>query len=349
MCDLQNTKISLMVNGINIDDKAMQYIKKQFGERYYNNDYVTTTGLMIDLGNNYYVTSRLEKKSSNLLTLNKKRFFLKQGNRTQSVSLWTPWWVKVKNISKKYQKVLDANIVNAHFDRARISPITGCNNHCCFCSQNAEKYKKNSIKDMEKNLKIILKDDRINHVLISGGSPKICDLKYLTKVYEHFCKKFPKYEFDVMTTPRGFDSYTDRSQYYDYLKHLKDIGVKGLSVNLELYDRKICSKYCKEKYVIGRDNYFYFLKIAGEIFGSHHVRSGLIVGLESEESTLKAVEKICECGCMPMLSPYVPYKNIGSYPSLELLYDVYNKSQKIITDHNLNLAPLCVKCKHNTL
>ena len=104
MCDLQNTKISLMVNGINIDDKAMQYIKKQFGERYYNNDYVTTTGLMIDLGNNYYVTSRLEKKSSNLLTLNKKRFFLKQGNRTQSVSLWTPWWVKVKNISKKYQK-----------------------------------------------------------------------------------------------------------------------------------------------------------------------------------------------------------------------------------------------------
>ena len=152
-----------------------------------------------------------------------------------------------------------------------------------------------------------------------------------------------------MTTPRGFDSYTDRSQFKPYIEHLKKIGVSGLSVNVELYNNEICAKYCPEKYKLGRDNYFYFLKIASEIFGSQNVRSGLIVGLESKKDTLKAVEEICKCGCMPMLSPYIPYNNIGNYPSASFLNDVYKKSKKIVDKYNLNLAPLCTKCQHNTI
>ena len=103
------------------------------------------------------------------------------------------------------------------------------------------------------------------------------------------------------------------------------------------------------KYKLGRDNCFYFLQIACGIFGTHNVRSGLIVGLESKQDTLKAVEEICKCGCMPMLSPYIPYNNIGNYPSADFLYDVHKKSRKIIDKYNLNLAPLCAKCRHNTL
>ena len=76
---------------------------------------------------------------------------------------------------------------------------------------------------------------------------------------------------------------------------------------------------------------------------------GLIVGLESKEDTLEAVTKICKCGCMPMLSPYIPYNGIGGYPSVNFLIDVYNNTKKILKVYNIPLAPLCKKCKHNTL
>jgi biotin synthase-related radical SAM superfamily protein len=150
-------------------------------------------------------------------------------------------------------------------------------------------------------------------------------------------------------TPRGFTSYLDKSQYESYIKHLKNIGVKGLSINLELFNDKINMQYCKEKSLIGKDRYFTFLKIASKVFGTKNVRSGLIVGLESKEDTLKAVEEICKCGCMPMLSPYIPYNDIGDYPSAEFLIDIYKETERIIKKYNIPLAPLCEKCKHNTL
>ena len=349
MKNLQKLKINLMTNGVNIEDEALKFLYENFGEKFYNDDYVTTTGIMIELGNNFYVTSHINFKSPYKIELEQDNFILTQKKLKRPIKIWEPWSCNAKNIDKKTYNLLKSNIAVSHFDRVRISPINGCNNHCAFCSMNSIKYKKNSIEDIDACLKYLLKDERITHVLISGGSPKPCDLEYLTEVYEYFCKNYPKYDFDIMTTPRGFNSYTDKSQYKPYIEHLKNIGVRGLSVNLELYNNKICAKYCSEKYKLGRDNYFYFLKIASGIFGTQNVRSGLIVGLESKQDTLKAVEEICKCGCMPMLSPYIPYNNIGNYPSADFLYDVYKKSRKIIDKYNLNLAPLCAKCRHNTL
>ncbi len=352
MKNLQKIKINLMTNGVDIEDienKALKYLYKNFGEKFYNDDYITTTGIMIELGNNFYVTSRINSKSSYKIILEQNNFILIQKNLKLPIKIWKPWLCMAENVDKKTFDLLQSNIAVAHFDRVRISPINGCNNHCAFCSMNSIKYKKNSVKDMEICLNSLLNDERVTHVLISGGSPKPSDLEYITETYEYFCKRFPKYDFDVMTTPRGFNSYTDTSQYKPYIEHLKKIGVSGLSVNLELFNDEICAKYCPEKHKLSKDNYFYFLKIASEIFGSQNVRSGLIVGLESKKDTLKAVEKICECGCMPMLSPYIPYNNIGNYPSAKFLYNVYKKSKKIIDSYNLNLAPLCTKCRHNTL
>lgn len=349
MKNLQKIKLKLMTNGVNIENDALKYLYKNFGEKFYNDDYITTTGIMIELGNNFYVTSHIDSKSSYKIILEQNNFILKHKKVRKSIKIWQPYPCIAKNVDQNTFELLKSNIAVSHFDRVRISPINGCNNHCAFCSMNSIKYKKNSIKDINTCLKYLLEDDRITHILISGGSPKQCDLEYLTKVYEYFCKNFPKYDFDVMTTPRGFDSYTDRSQFKPYIEHLKKIGVSGLSINLELYNNEICAKYCPEKYKLGKDNYFYFLKIASEIFGSQNVRSGLIVGLESKKDTLKAVEEICKCGCMPMLSPYIPYNNIGHYPSAAFLYDVYKKTKKIINKYNLNLAPLCAKCRHNTI
>ena len=47
-----------MTNGVDIENKALKYLYKNFGEKFYNDDYITTTGIMIELGNNFYVTMR---------------------------------------------------------------------------------------------------------------------------------------------------------------------------------------------------------------------------------------------------------------------------------------------------
>lgn len=36
-------------------------------------------------------------------------------------------------------------------------------------------------------------------------------------------------------------------------------------------------------------------------------------------------------------------------PPASFLNDVYKKSKKIVDKYNLNLAPLCTKCQHNTI
>lgn len=300
---------------------------------------------MLEFGG-IYVTCHIDNNSQYKVDYDKK-LFVRYKNSQFPVKCWKPW----DNTSSTHADInrIKSSPVCVHFDRARISPISGCNNHCAFCSMNEIAYKKNSIKALDAAFKNAIQDKRITHVLISGGSPKPQDLPYLTKVYEYFCKKYKNFDFDVMMTPRGFDSYTDASQYEEYLKHLKKIGVKGLSINLELYNDKICSRYCREKFEIGKQNYLKFLTLASKIFGEHYVRSGLIVGLEPVRDTLKAVEEICKSGCMPMLSPYMPYKNIGSAPSTKLLLAAYKQTQKILKKYNCPLAPTCPMCRHNTL
>lgn len=346
MINFQTLKIKLMMNGVKISNNALKSL--QTWGKFYNDDYVTTTGVMIELNQYCFVTVHLNDNSEYKINLNKNDFVLEEnGVELFSIKIWRPSEFMVKNTKNEFGLI--TNFVNAHFDRARISPISGCSNHCAFCSMNTIKYRKNSIEEMDLALKIALQDERITHILISGGSPKLEDLEYLTQVYEYFCKNYPNYDIDVMMTPRGFNSYTDTSQYLNYIKYLKSIGINGLSINLELYNSKICSKYCPEKFKIGRKNYFKFLKLASKVFGKEHVRSGLIVGLESMEHTLTAVKKICKCGCMPMLSPYIPFNNIGDYPSADFLIETLEKTQKLLTKYNIPLAPLCEKCKHNTL
>ena len=350
MEEITKLKIDLMMNGVSIDKYVKSYLISEFGEKFYNDDYVTTTGIMVEFDDENYATIHLNIDSKYSVKLIDNKLFLTDDNMLikSPIKVWKP--LDFRGVHDlKIEKDHITKCVNAHFDRARINPINGCNNHCAFCSMNEIKYKKNSIEEMSFALKEVLNDNRITHVLISGGSPKEEDLPYLTEVYEYFCKNFPDYDFDVMMTPRGFDSYVDTTQYEDYIKHLKSIGVKNLAINLELFNDELCAKYCREKYLLGKKNYLTFLKLASQIFGTKKVRSGLIVGLESKEDTLQAVEAICKCGCMPMLSPYIPYNGIGNYPTAEFLIDVYNDTEKILNKYNIPLAPLCKKCKHNTL
>jgi len=339
-------KIALMMAGICVDKPTKEYLRDKFGGKFYNDDYVTTTGLMLEFDDTY-VTAHFNNESPFVVKIINDEQYLFDGKEFRKISIWKPSEFAIQN--KKSEFGLMTESVNVHFDRARISPIKGCSFHCAFCSQKDMEYEKHSIKEMDCALKEALKDDRVTHVLISGGTPKECDLPFMTDVYEYFCKNYPNYNFDVMMTPRGFDSFLDVGQYEGYVKHLKDIGVSGLSINLEIFDDRLCAKYCKEKFAIGKERYFKFLEIATKIFGGRNVRSGLIVGLENFDDTISAVERVCQIGCMPMLSPYIPYNEIGTFPNADDLIKTLDKAEKIAKKYNVSIAPLCKKCRHNTL
>lgn len=320
MKKIDKLKINLMMSGVCLEKSVLNYLLENYGKKFFNDDYVTTTGIMIEM-NGIYLTAHINDESEFKISYdNKDKIQLEYERKLIPIKIWKPSDF-MTSCQKNDNQVFLTTFVNVHFDRARINPISGCSNTCAYCSMNETPYRKNSIEEMDEALQEAFKDDRVKHVLISGGSPRACDLKYLTKVYEYFCQKYQDYDFDVMMTPRGFDSYLDDTQYESYINHLKEIGVKGLAINLELFNDELCSKYCKEKSYMGKDRYFKFLKLASKIFGTKNVRSGLIVGLESKEDTLKAVEEICKCGCMPMLSPYIPYNGIGGGISLSRFFN----------------------------
>lgn len=152
-----------------------------------------------------------------------------------------------------------------------------------------------------------------------------------------------------MSTPRGFTSYTDSTQYKDYLKFIRDAGICGVAANLELNNVDMLKYYCPEKAIIGQENYLKYIEYAVEIFPKGHVRSLLIVGIEPLEETLKGVEKLAMRGCLPVLSPLYPYGEASTQPSAQLLIEAKIKSQEICDKYGIELGPTCRPCSHNTL
>jgi hypothetical protein len=137
------------------------------------------------------------------------------------------------------------------------------------------------------------------------------------------------------------------------VKFLKDCGLAALSVNLELYDSDKSKRYMEDKYNIGKDNYLVFISEAVREFGEGAVRSTMIVGLEEKEYTLLGVKALCEIGCLPVLSPFIPDARTKlphhEKPDPEFLLSTLLEATEITKEYGLNLGPVCLPCRHNVL
>ena len=250
-------------------------------------------------------------------------------------------------------------LVMTHADRARISPVHGCSYHCNFCTCNMSTYQESSCEQLDKALQIALADpyNTPDHILISGGTPRDTPESYrwINEIYYYFPKNYPQFDFDVMLSPRGMlPGQTSDQEYDNFLHFLYDeCGVKTLSINLELYNDALRNQYIPEKHVIGKENYYRFIRQAVTIFGVGSIRSSLVVGLESIEDTLLGVRSLVSCGCLPVLSTFIPAPgtDAASYPapSVDLLLDVVTQAAQIAAEANMQLGPRCRPCTHNSL
>ncbi|MDE6141081.1 MAG: radical SAM protein [Bacilli bacterium] len=353
MRELYEYKLDLLYYGVSISDNCYAALKKGGDGKVNNDDYITTKGLMIMLDDSLYVNANLNKSSRYLIDFNCNRFSLKYDDvDICSVKVIQPPDFALNKVSLS-SGVLVTTVVNVHGDRLRLQPIQGCANRCNFCDINKLGYFEHSIKNLDEGFMYALDNVGFRHVLISGGSPlpRNESYEYLNKVYKYFGEKYgDEYPIDVMLVPRGLSVEDNNIDGYRiFLNKLKSWKISVLSINLELYNDEVREKFIPQKDIVGKENYFEFIRLAVEIFGRENVRSCIIIGLESMEDSLNAVRELCKIGCMPVLSPYVPNDDMIDAPSPEFMKEVLDKTREIISEYNIELGPLCESCRHNTI
>lgn len=324
-------------------------------------DYATTGGIVAVLDERVYVNIPVKIQGTPFLVdAFENEIILKYNNKAMETTFRI---IPVPQYALDVTRLSDdtpvRELVMTHADRVRISPVHGCGYHCSFCTSNAAYYKEISCEQLDQAFNIALNDpyNKPRHVLISGGTPheKADSYAWINHIFYHFPQNYPQYDFDVMLSPRGMEPEQNSAKDYgEFLHYLHDeCGVKTLSVNLELYNDKFRERFIPDKAAVGKDNYYRFITQAVEIFGEKSVRSSLVVGLESEEDTLNGVRALLDCGCLPVLSAFVPAPgtDMANYPapSVEFLLETVRKAAEMARGAKLQLGPLCRPCTHNSI
>lgn len=359
--DYTELKLRLMQQGAVFTAAARKTMcRSRFGLITFS-DYATTGGVVAVLDERVYVNIPVKFQGTLFkVDLSENKLILKYDNETIKIPFRI---IPAPKYALDVERLSDdtpvRELVMTHADRVRISPVHGCRYHCSFCTSNAAYYKEISCEQLDQAFNIALNDpyNKPRHVLISGGTPnKEADsYEWINEIYCYFPRNYPQFDFDVMLSPRGMGpEQTSMKDYDEFLRYLHDeCGVKTLSVNLELYNDRFRERFIPDKAAVGKDNYYRFLLQAVEVFGTKSVRSSLVVGLESEEDTLNGVRAILDCGCLPVLSAFVPAPgtDMANYPApgVEFLLETVRKADELAREANLQLGPLCRPCTHNSI
>lgn len=341
-------KAHLLYEGIKISKEAKEVLDKK-SKVWLMNDYITCSGVTLVYNDEYVTAGAVDNSKFSLIYENDSFYIIDdQGKKIKADVITPPEYMKDEVVIRGKPITY---YVNTYTDRVRIQLLGGCANTCKFCNAKEFKYEFNDVEGLDQALQIALSQSEIRHALLSSGNVKCGeDMRRLTETYKYFCQKYKDIEIDLMTPPRGFESYTATEEYEDYLKYLRDeVGIYGLSINIELNDSKELAFYCPEKAAIGQERYLKFIEYAVKILGKNKVRSLIIVGLEPLEETLKGVEKLAKLGANPVLSPLFPYGEAQGNLSAELFIESRRASEEICKKYDIFLGPLCKPCSHNTL
>lgn len=354
-------KIRLMQSGAVFTEKARSHMPRgKFGHVAFA-DYATTGGIVVVVAESFYANVPVRFENTPFcIDWTEDAFVLKKEGAVLPVSIAirpVPQYA-LDNVRLEEGTPV-RELVMTHADRLRISPVHGCNFHCQFCTCNNQRYWEVPVEKLDQAVQMALGDpnNHPRHILISGGTPREeeSSYDYLNRVYYFFPHKYVDYEFDVMLSPRGRHAgQSDENDYEDFLKYLhEDCGITTMSINLELYNENLRKKYIPEKYAIGKEQYLLFIRKAVAVFGEGKIRSSLVTGLEDKEDTLAGVRELAACGCIPVLSAFVPapgtFMERYPKPEADFVLEIVHEAAEIVRNNHTVLGPLCRSCTHNSL
>lgn len=348
----ERIKFDLLNEGLTISVAAQAYIDERNGGRPMTPaDYASTSGVILQLDDRTWVNAPIAMYNPNfvdcpgyVLELRDGRLVIEGRGLASSVGFWLPpaYHGTVNAAGEEYN-----SYAFTHGDRVRISPIEGCAIACQFCNLPYDfKYRRKRVEGLIDSVERAISDEMqpAGHVLISGGTPRVEDYEYLQESYEAVITGFPGLPVDIMMVP--FPGLLD-------VEWLNQIGVNELSINLEIFDVALSRRIMRRKSEMTPQYYLEFIEKAATVLGSGRVRSMLLVGIESQESTLAGVEAIARHGGVPVLSPFRPDPGTpmekAPPPTAEELADTYLRARDIAVSLGTDLGPSCVPCSHNTL
>lgn len=315
-------------------------------------DYASTRGLILRLDGDVWVNVPVARYNAELVAgtqmmidIGKDGFFVRGRGLESPAAFWPP---AAYHFRTNADGRPNWHLVVTHGDRVRLSPTIGCAMVCDFCNiPFDDRYGGvKPLASMLEAIKVALADERQpgSHLLISGGTPGPPHITALQRVYESVLETFPDVSVDIMMAP--VPDLLD-------VPRLAALGVNELSINLEIFDEEVSKKVMGHKYRQGRQYYLDFLEDAAQVMGPGRVRSMLMVGIESAESTLAGVRAIVDRGCVPVLSLFKPdaATPMASHrpPSAEEALDIYLRSADLVREAGGILGPTCPPCTHNTL
>lgn len=144
------------------------------------------------------------------------------------------------------------------------------------------------------------------HVTISGGFvPERREVDYYLDVAENIRSHTGLQDFNGTACIGAPKDLTVIDKY-------KEAGFRTLAINLEVWNEHFFRAYCpgKELECGGQKHWIAALEYAVGVFGRGRVRSNMVGGLESKESTLEGIEYLTSKGVIAMAPAWVP--NPGS-------------------------------------
>lgn len=345
---IHEIKISCFSKGIRITERAKSFISQNGKFPLTIHEYATTGGVTFRVLPNTYINAPFDEwyceNPDVILDFDHENLstFVNYNGKSFPVEIFPlPGYLDLKDSCGR----LVTDTVMSHVDRIRISPISGCSFRCSFCDYFLKRYEKRPVDQIIEGLSIALKDCKLpaKHILISGGTPKPEDRKYLEDIFERIIKE-ASLPVDVMVAPWSTD----------LIDRLAEWGVYGFSINLELFSEDALTRFASMKNLLGRKQLAKCIEQAiKHTGGKGRVRSLLIAGLEPINETLNGVRFLAEMGCDPVISPFRPA--LGTTlsqirpPDTEMLTTLYLKSLDIVEKYNVQLGPRCIPCQHNTL
>ena len=350
----ERLKFALLADGLDISERAAAYLADRNGGRALTPaDYPSTSGVILRLPDDVWVNAPIQAHNPNFVGRSgqvldvdaDRQLFVRYEGDEIPASFWIPPAYHDQSTDTDGWPTTD--VAFTHGDRVRLSPISGCSMTCKFCDlPYTSRYRTKSVERIVDGLKVALSDpiQPAHHVLISGGSPRATDVGYVRDVYSAVVDAAGPIPVDIMMVPMA--DLMDPAW-------LADIGVREVSVNLEIWDEATAGQLMIKKSMQGRRTYLDYLERATTKLGSGRVRSMLMVGLDSIDDTLAGVDAIARTGAVPVLSPFRPDPDTPLRdrrpPSATDLETVFLRARDLVDHLGVALGPSCIPCSHNTL
>lgn len=235
-------------------------------------------------------------------------------------------------------------------DRMRIHHTISCvfkknDKGCRFCEvpKLCNEY---NVRDIYEIIDFYLDNSNgFRHFLIGGGSePLEQEENHITEIANYIRKRCDKPIYLMCLPPEKAST----------LKDWYRAGITEVAFNIEIFDRKLAKMYMPGKGQISLSRYLNALNEATAVWGKDgNVRTLFIVGLEQKKTLIEGVKIVSSMGVMPVLSIFRALKGTEMQnfvpPSNKWLLEIYNECEEICRQNNLHLGPVCPACQNNTL